>query len=113
MKIIISESQFSDLYIIRRFEHIKQLVDEMMDHYSPCDYVSEEDDYGSRDYHNDVISSVIGELIREDLKRGIDLKHIGDLRELVFGSIHHMFLDKTREYFDKIINEECNEDYYN
>ena len=38
MKIIITESQFADMFFKRRFAHIDKLVEEKMIYYPPCDY---------------------------------------------------------------------------
>ena len=62
MKIIITESQFVDLFFKRRFGRIDQLVDEKMRYYPPCDYTYDPF-YAWYDYYGDVRTAVINDII--------------------------------------------------
>ena len=111
MKIIITESQFSDLFIKRRFARLDQLVDEKMRYYPPCDYTYDPY-YAFHDYYGDVRNGVIYEFITEDLNLGWDENHmteIDDLSEILFEKLYEIFYDKVKEYYDNTLEEGCEE----
>jgi hypothetical protein len=66
MKIIITESQFEDLFFKRRFGRIDKLVDEKMRYYPPCDYTYDPF-YAWYDYYGDVRNAVIFKIFEKDL----------------------------------------------
>ena len=111
MKIIITESQFSDLFIKRRFARLDQLVDENMRYYPPCDYTYDPY-YAFFDYYGDVRTSVINDIINGDLNIGWEeenMSKIDNLSEMINEKIYELFYDKVKNYYDKIINEGCDE----
>ena len=111
MKIIITESQFSDLFIKRRFDRLDQLVDEKMRYYPPCDYTYDPY-YAFHDYYGDVRTLVINDIINGDLNIGWEeenMSKIDNLSEMINEKIYELFYDKVKDYYDKIINEGCDE----
>jgi hypothetical protein len=111
MKIIITESQFSDLFIKRRFARLDQLVDEKMVYYPPCDYTYDPF-YAWYDYYGDVRNAVINDIINVDLNIGFEeenIRKIDDLSKMIDEKIYELFYDKVREYYDRIIEESCSE----
>jgi hypothetical protein len=111
MKIIITESQFEDLFIKRRFARLDQLVDEKMAYYPPCDYAYDPY-YAFFDYYGDVRTAVINDIINVDLNIGFEeenIRKIDDLSIMIDEKIYELFYDKVREYYDRIIEESCSE----
>lgn len=82
MKIIITESQFEDIFIMRRIQRIDELVTEKMMYYPPCDYIPYD---GWHDYYEDVASGVINEIVSD---AGIewDVPNMKKI-EYIFGSL--------------------------
>ena len=112
MKILITESQFVDLFFKRRFGRIDQLVDEKMRYYPPCDYTYDKY-YAFYDYFGDVRNAVIRDIITEDLQLDWEERHmskIEDFSETTDKWMYEIFHDKVREYFDKVLeDEDCGE----
>ena len=112
MKIIITESQFVDLFFKRRFGRIDKLVDEKMRYYPPCDYTYDKY-YAFYDYFGDVRNAVIYEIITEDLQLEWEERHmskIEDFSETTDKWMYEIFHDKVREYFYKVLeDEDCDE----
>ena len=112
MKIIITESQFVDLFFKRRFGRIDKLVDEKMRYYPPCDYTYDKY-YAFYDYFGDVRKAVIYEIITDDLQLEWEERHmskIEDFSETTDKWMYEIFHDKVREYFDKVLeDEDCDE----
>jgi len=111
MKIIITESQFSDLFFKRRFGRIDQLFNEKMAYYPPCDYTYDPY-YAFYDYFGDVRNAVIHDIITEDLQLDWEERHmpkIEDFSETADKWVYNKFHDKVREYFDNILDQGCDE----
>jgi hypothetical protein len=111
LKIIITESQFSDLFIKRRFARLDQLFDEKMRYYPPCDYTYDPY-YAFHDYYGDVRTAVINDIINGDLNIGWEdenIRKIDDLSEMIDKGIYEIFYDKVREYFDTTLEKGCDE----
>ena len=112
MKILITESQFSDLFFKRRFGRIDQLFNEKMAYYPPCDYMYDPY-YAFYDYFGDVRNAVIRDIITEDLQLDWEERHmskIEDFSETADKWVYNKFHDKVREYFDKVLeDEDCGE----
>ena len=109
MKIIITESQFEDLFFKRRFGRIYQLVDEKMMYYPPCDYTYDPF-YAWYDYYGDVRNAVIFEMIEKDINVPQDIVDIDVLSETMKEWMYEQFYDKVREYYDKVLeDEDCGE----
>ena len=109
MKIIITESQFVDLFFKRRFGHIDKLVDEKMRYYPPCDYTYDPF-YAWYDYYGDVRNAVIFEMFEKDLNVPKDIVDIDVLSETMNEWMYEQFYDKVREYYDKVLeDEDCDE----
>lgn len=109
MKIIITESQFEDLFFKRRFGRMDQLVDEKMMYYPPCDYTYDPF-YAWYDYYGDVRNAVIFEMFEKDLNVPKDIVDIDVLSETMNEWMYEQFYDKVREYYDKVLeDEDCDE----
>jgi hypothetical protein len=109
LKIIITESQFVDLFFKRRFGRIEQLVDEKMRYYPPCDYTYDPF-YAWYDYYGDVRNAVIFEMIEKDINVPQDIVDIDELSETMNEWMYEQFYDKVREYYDKVLeDEDCDE----
>jgi hypothetical protein len=112
MKILITESQFVDLFFKRRFGRIDQLVDEKMRYNHPCDYTYDPF-YAFYDYYGDVRNSVIHIIISEDMRLDWEERHtpkFQDLSETINNWMYEIFHDKVREYYDKVLeDEDCGE----
>ena len=109
MKIIITESQFVDLFFKRRFGRIDKLVDEKMRYYPPCDYTYDPF-YAWYDYYGDVRNAVIFEMFEKDLNVPKDIVDIDVLSETMNEWMYEQFYDKVREYYDKVLeDEDCDE----
>jgi|LakMenEpi03Aug12_release.lakeMendotaPanAssembly.Ray.scaffolds.fasta_scaffold07911_31 hypothetical protein len=106
MKIIITESQYVNLFTKRRIKFITYLVDLYKIYYHPCDY-----DYigGFDDYYDDVVSGVVRGLIDEDLKIEWDraVNMIDDFTEMVTADINGLFKDDLKIFFRKKIKRGC------
>lgn len=112
MKIIITESQYNNLFIQRRFDRIDELVNEKMRYYPPCDYMYGEL-YDFNDYYGDVRNAVISEILTYDLKLQwveSDIENIEYFYEIIEKGMYEVFYDKVREYFDKVIGEGCDDE---
>jgi len=117
LKIIITESQFVDLFFKRRFGRIDQLVDEKMRYYPPCDYTYDPY-YAFYDYFGDVRNAVIYKIVYDDLqldylgereKKAI-MNKINDFSETADKWMYEIFFDKVREYYDKVLEDkDCDE----
>ena len=110
MKIIITESQFADMFFKRRFAHIDKLVEEKMTYYPACDY-NYDNDMVFYDYYGDVRNSVI-RIVIEDVGlswNDENIDKIEDLYESMNEWMHEVFINKVKEYFDKVIDEGCDE----
>ena len=105
MKIIITESQFEDLFFKRRFGRIDKLVDEKMRYYPPCDYTYDPF-YAWYDYYGDVRNAVIFEMIEKDINVPQDIVDIDVLSETMNEWMYEQFYDKVREYYDKVLEDE-------
>ena len=105
MKIIITESQFEDLFFKRRFGRIDQLVDQKMMYYPPCDYTYDPF-YAWYDYYGDVRNAVIFEMIEKDINVPQDIVDIDVLSETMNEWMYEQFYDKVREYYDKVLEDE-------
>ena len=105
MKIIITESQFEDLFFKRRFGRMDQLVDEKMMYYPPCDYTYDPF-YAWYDYYGDVRNAVIFEMFEKDLNVPKDIVDIDVLSETMNEWMYEQFYDKVREYYDKVLEDE-------
>ena len=105
MKIIITESQFEDLFFKRRFGRIDKLVDEKMRYYPPCDYTYDPF-YAWYDYYGDVRNAVIFEMFEKDLNVPKDIVDIDVLSETMNEWMYEQFYDKVREYYDKVLEDE-------
>jgi hypothetical protein len=111
MKIIITESQFVDLFFKRRFGRIDLLVNEKMDYYPPCDYTYDPY-YAFYDYFGDVRNAVIHDIITEDLQLDWEernMSKIEDFSETTDKWMYKIFHDKVREYFDNTLDQGCDE----
>lgn len=112
MKILITESQFVDLFFKRRFGRIDQLVDEKMHYYPPCDYTYDPY-YAFYDYFGDVRNAVIYQMIEKDINlpwSEENMVNIDDFSETTDKWMYEIFHDKVREYFDKVLeDEDCGE----
>ena len=109
MKIIITESQFEDVFFKRRFGRMDQLVDEKMMYYPPCDYTYDPF-YAWYDYYGDVRNAVIFEMFEKDLNVPKDIVDIDVLSETMNEWMYEQFYDKVREYYDKVLeDEDCDE----
>jgi hypothetical protein len=105
MKIIITESQFEDLFFKRRFGRIDKLVDEKMRYYPPCDYTYDPF-YAWYDYYGDVRNAVIFEMIEKDINVPQNIVDIDVLSETMNEWMYEQFYDKVREYYDKVLEDE-------
>ena len=105
MKIIITESQFEDVFFKRRFGRMDQLVDEKMMYYPPCDYTYDPF-YAWYDYYGDVRNAVIFEMFEKDLNVPKDMVNIDELSETMNEWMYEPFYDKVREYYDKVLEDE-------
>ena len=109
MKIIITESQFVDLFFKRRFGRIDQLVDEKMRYYPPCDYTYDPY-YAFYDYFGDIRNAVIFKMFEKDSNVPQDIVDIDVLSETMNEWMYEQFYDKVREYYDKVLeDEDCDE----
>ena len=109
MKIIITESQFVDLFFKRRFGRIDQLVDEKMRYYPPCDYTYDKY-YAFYDYYGDVRNAVIFKMLEKDSNVPQDIVDIDVLSETMNEWMYEQFYDKVKEYYDKVLeDEDCDE----
>ena len=112
MKIIITESQFVDLFFKRRFGRIDQLVDEKMRYYPPCDYTYDPY-YAFYDYFGDVRNAVIFDMVEKDLNltwEEENMVNIDEFSETTDKWMYEIFFDKVREYYDKVLeDEDCDE----
>ena len=109
MKIIITESQFVDLFFKRRFGRIDQLVDEKMRYYPPCDYTYDKY-YAFYDYYGDVRNAVIFKMFEKDSNVPQDIVDIDVLSETMNEWMYEQFYDKVKEYYDKVLeDEDCGE----
>lgn len=109
MKIIITESQFVDLFFKRRFGRIDKLVDEKMRYYPPCDYTYDKY-YAFYDYYGDVRNAVIFKMFEKDSNVPQDIVDIDVLSETMNEWMYEQFYDKVREYYDKVLeDEDCDE----
>jgi len=111
MKIIITESQFADMFFKRRFAHIDKLVEEKMTYYPPCDY-NYDNDMVFYDYYGDVRSSVIFEIIEKDLNltwQQDEMETIDELSETMHEWMFPIFYDKVRKYFEDTLDNGCPE----
>ena len=110
MKIIITESQYVNLFTKRRIGLITKLIDENKVYYHPCDY-----DYpgGFKDYYDDIINAVVRALIDQDLKfdwdRAVDM--IDNFTEMVTSDIDELFKVQLKLFFRKTINEGCDDNF--
>jgi hypothetical protein len=106
MKIIITESQFVDLFFFkRRFGRVNDLIEKVMYQYDPCDYMSNEY-YGFRDYYDDVRDRVVYQIIAEDpgllsLRNQDDTGKldyfIRDMKQIMYD----IYYDKARVFYDQ------------
>jgi hypothetical protein len=112
LKIIITESQFVDLFFKRRFGRIDQLVDEKMRYYPPCDYTYDPY-YAFYDYFGDVRNAVIFDMVEKDLNltwEEENMVNIDEFSETTDKWMYEIFFDKVREYYDKVLeDEDCDE----
>jgi hypothetical protein len=112
LKIIITESQFVDLFFKRRFGRIDQLVDEKMRYYPPCDYTYDPY-YAFYDYYGDVRNAVIYDMIVKDINlpwSEENTVNIDELSETMNEWMYEPFYDKVKEYYDKVLeDEDCDE----
>lgn len=109
MKIIITESQFVDLFFKRRFGRIDKLVDEKMRYYPPCDYTYDKY-YAFYDYYGDVRNAVIFKMLEKDSNVPQDIVDIDVLSETMNEWMYEQFYDKVKEYYDKVLeDEDCDE----
>jgi hypothetical protein len=109
LKIIITESQFVDLFFKRRFGRIDKLVDEKMRYYPPCDYTYDKY-YAFYDYYGDVRNAVIFKMLEKDSNVPQDIVDIDVLSETMNEWMYEQFYDKVREYYDKVLeDEDCDE----
>ena len=112
MKIIITESQFVDLFFKRRFGRIDKLVDEKMRYYPPCDYTYDKY-YAFYDYFGDVRNAVIYDMIVKDINlpwSEENTVNIDELSETMNEWMYEIFFDKVKEYYDKVLeDEDCDE----
>jgi hypothetical protein len=109
MKILITESQFVNTFIKRRFHRIDELVTEKMKYYPPCDYIPFD---LWDDYYEDVVSGVMYEIVSD---AGIEwdvpsMKKIEEIFGTLNDPIKKIFHDKIREYYDKFLDEGCEEE---
>jgi hypothetical protein len=105
LKIIITESQFVDLFFKRRFGRIDKLVDEKMRYYPPCDYTYDKY-YAFYDYYGDVRNAVIFKMFEKDSNVPQDIVDIDVLSETMNEWMYEPFYDKVREYYDKVLEDE-------
>jgi hypothetical protein len=109
LKIIITESQFVDLFFKRRFGRIDKLVDEKMRYYPPCDYTYDKY-YAFYDYYGDVRNAVIFKMFEKDSNVPQDIVDIDVLSETMNEWMYEQFYDKVKEYYDKVLeDEDCDE----
>jgi hypothetical protein len=109
MKILITESQFVDLFFKRRFGRIDKLVDEKMRYYPPCDYTYDPF-YAWYDYYGDVRNAVIFKIFEKGINVPQDIVNIDVLSETMNEWMYEQFYDKVREYYDKVLeDEDCDE----
>jgi hypothetical protein len=109
LKIIITESQFVDLFFKRRFGRIDKLVDEKMRYYPPCDYTYDKY-YAFYDYYGDVRNAVIFKMLEKDSNVPQDIVDIDVLSETMNEWMYEQFYDKVKEYYDKVLeDEDCDE----
>jgi len=117
MKIIITESQFADMFFKRRFAYINELVEEKMKYYPPCDYnymlIDENDnDMVFHDYYGDVRNSVIFEIIEKDLNltwSQDEMETIDELSVTMNEWMFPIFYDKVSKYFKDTLDNGCPE----
>jgi hypothetical protein len=105
LKIIITESQFVDLFFKRRFGRIDKLVDEKMRYYPPCDYTYDKY-YAFYDYYGDVRNAVIFKMLEKDSNVPQDIVDIDVLSETMNEWMYEQFYDKVKEYYDKVLEDE-------
>jgi hypothetical protein len=108
MKVIISESQIFNMFFKRRIERIDELVTKKMMYYPPCDYIPFD---LWNDYYEDVVSGVMYDVVVDS---GIEwdvsnMDHIDHIFENLDGPIKKMFHDKIRNYYEKFLDEGCEE----
>jgi hypothetical protein len=112
LKIIITESQFEDLFFKRRFGRIDQLVDEKMRYLLPCDYTYDPF-YAWYDYYGDVRNLVIYEMNEKDINLPWSEENIVNVEEFYKTMnewMYEIFFDKVKEYYDKVLeDEDCDE----
>jgi hypothetical protein len=112
LKIIITESQFVDLFFKRRFGRIDQLVDEKMRYYPPCDYTYDKY-YAFYDYYGDIRNAVIFDMVEKDINlpwSEENTVNIDEFSETMQEWMYEIFFDKVKEYYDKVLeDEDCGE----
>jgi len=112
LKIIITESQFVDLFFKRRFGRIDQLVDEKMRYYPPCDYTYDKY-YAFYDYYGDIRNAVIFDMVEKDINlpwSEENTVNIDKFSETMQEWMYEIFFDKVKEYYDKVLeDEDCDE----
>ena len=105
MKIIISESQFVDLLIKRRFGRVNDLIEKVMYQYDPCDYTYDPY-YAFHDYYGDVRDRVVYEIIAEDpgllsLRDQYDTRKLEDFIMNMKEVMYDIYYDKARAFYDQ------------
>jgi len=111
MKIIITESQFADIFFNRRIQRIEELVTKKMKYYPPCDYTYDTY-YAFFDYYGDVRNGVIHQTLEDtqlDWDSDDNIKKIEDLSESMDKWMYERFYDKVRGYYDKVLSKGCEE----
>ena len=105
MKIIITESQYIDLMLKRRWGIISDLMRNNLGYYPPCDYQYPD---GFHDYYGDLRNYVISTII-EDLKWNWSDESTDEFYEKLNTIIFEPFYDEAKEYFDYVISDGCDE----
>ncbi len=106
MKIIITESQYSDLKFRRIYRKIQSEFDHKLDIYIPCNYNYEDGEY---DFFNDVksvtIESVVARLF--DIYVDDESEEYQELYDTLSNMLFETEFESVKEYYNDWIKEHC------
>jgi len=106
MKIIITESQYSDLKFRRTYRKIQSEFEDKLDIYTPCNYNYKG---GERDFFNDVkgvtIESVIARLF--DMYVDDENESYQELYGILSDMLYETEFESVKEYYNDWIKEHC------
>jgi len=106
MKIVITESQYSDLKFRRIYRKIQSEFDHKLDIYIPCNYNYEGGEY---DFFNDVksvtIESVVARLF--DIYVDDESEEYQELYDILSDMLFETEFESVKEYYHDWIKEQC------